>query len=117
MTEDINLKPQRQTFNNGFIIALVLFLEHKNDERMKTKDMDTRLYGAADHLFDMEIPALLHTKLRDRVLKLKSNVMKYRLEPHNNNNIIDDLFKEAEDILIEIDKYYFRVEANDITYR
>ena len=56
-------------FNNGFITAINLFLEHKDNyldagrkKMQEFKISDLRLYGATDHLYDMEIPKSLQKK-------------------------------------------------------
>ena len=103
-------------FNNGFITALALFAEHKNQRSI---GYDHRLYGASDHLFDIEIPKRLPNKLKTRVKKLKHMALKNRLNYMENpktTELSDRLFKEAEDILIAVDKQYF-VKKVKVHYR
>jgi len=58
-------------FNNGFITAIALFLEHKSDIKYAPKDKngklvisDLRLYVASDHLYEMEIPKSIIRKAK-----------------------------------------------------
>lgn len=105
---------QKIEFNNGFITAIALFLEHKNRESHmpKTEEgkliCDIRLYGAADHLFDLEIPNKLPNNLKKRISKWTAKCIHNRLENKNTTKLADSLFKEGEDILKQIDELIFK---------
>jgi len=98
-------------FNTGFITAIALFLEHKHFRIINTINCksDSRLYGAADHLMEMEIPEFLDEKLRQRIMDAKVRVMENRLEDDFDKifKISNDLFEEFENIMIEIDRLMF----------
>ena len=62
------MKNHKIEFNNGFVTAIALFLEHKLFTELLPKDKegklicDLRLYGATDHLYNIEIPKSLKAK-------------------------------------------------------
>jgi len=98
-------------FNTGFITAIALFLEHKHFRIINTINCksDSRLYGASDHLMEMEIPEFLDEKLRQRIMDAKVRVIENRLEDDFDKifKISNDLFEEFENIMIEIDRLMF----------
>lgn len=117
-------------FNNGFITAIALFLEHKNrkdDLSRNQKGMiisDLRLYGATDHLFDLEIPKFVKThmpadmeKVLVKIIKWKEECLNYRLSNLETMEVADRLFKEAEDILKMIDEKMFKTKKVVMHYR
>ena len=110
-------------FNNGFVTAIALFLEHKNFDSHLPKDKegkvicDLRLYGASDHLYDMEIPEVFDSKLRNRILEWKDKCFENRLEHFKDTKITDIIFKEAEDILACIDEEVFKTKKVIMKYR
>ena len=110
-------------FNNGFIIALALFVEHKNFTSHICRDKDgkvyndLRLYGATDHLYDLEIPKRFPVKLRKRIHRFKQKCFHFRMANFKDTKISDKIFKEAEDILVQIDKQIFKLEKIQIHYR
>lgn len=110
-------------FNSGFVTAISLFLEHKMFTDMLPKDKegkiicDLRLYTATDHLYDMEIPEVFDGKLRNRILDWKSKCFENRMEHFKDTKITDALFKEAEDILAQIDLQMFQTKKVIIKYR
>lgn len=118
------------TFNNGFITAITLFLEHKDNwqriiidkpdagEIMKKVLLsDLRLYGATDHLYDMEIPEILSIKLRSKIISWRSKCFHYRMEDFKDTIRTDKLFKEAENILVKIDEEIFKTKKVVMRYR
>lgn len=110
-------------FNNGFITALALFLEHKNADWHVPKDKegelitDLRLYGATDHLYDLEIPKKLPDKIKKRINSLMSKAFLHRLDRFEDNKYTDSLFKEAEQILKAIDEQLFKTKKVIMNYR
>ena len=110
-------------FNNGFITAIALFLEHKNftEQIIFNRDSkviyDLRLYGAVDHLYDMEIPKSISEKLRKKILNWRKKCFTYRLEHFDTTKVTDGLFKEAEDILAKIDFLLFKTKKVRMNYR
>uniref|UniRef100_A0A6M3LMS9 HEPN domain-containing protein n=2 Tax=viral metagenome TaxID=1070528 RepID=A0A6M3LMS9_9ZZZZ len=106
-------------FNNGFIIAITLFLEHKNQNLdLKEKGIsDLRLYGATDHLFDLEIPKTLPINLQKRIKKARDKAFHLRLANEKDYSIADKIFKEFEDILIKIDEQIFKTKKIKVNYR
>jgi len=114
------MKPE---FNNGFITALALFLEHKNIEShvVRNKDKiiigDYRLYGASDHLYNLEIPADLPHNIRLKIGRLVHNCLKHRLFNFKDSEFGDKMFKEAENILAKIDQEIFKTKKVIMRYR
>jgi len=109
-------------FNNGFITAIALFLEHKDNwQLIKNKEgkiiSDLRLYGATDHLYDMEIPKKLSEKLKRRILRWRAKCFHHRLENFKDRKISDELFKEAEQILKAIDEEIFKTKKVVMNFR
>lgn len=110
-------------FNNGFVTAIALFLEHKNFNEMLPKDKeskvicDLRLYGATDHLYDIEIPTTLSEKLKNKIIGWRDRCFHYRLEHFKDTKITDKLFTEAEDILKRIDEEVFKTKKVVMNYR
>jgi hypothetical protein len=114
-------------FNTGFITAIALFLEHKNFTSHMTKDKedkvitDLRLYGATDHLYDIEMTChvtnLMTDKLLKKITKWRAKCFHHRLDQFKDTKLTDDLFKEAEDILAQIDKEVFHTSEVVMNYR
>jgi hypothetical protein len=113
----------RIEFNNGFITAITLFLEHKNfiSHQLRDKEnkiiSDLRLYCATDHLYDLEIPKKLPKILRNRILRWRHSCFHHRMDSFKSNEIPDKLFKEAEQILKAIDEQIFKTKKVVIRYR
>jgi len=108
-------------FNNGFLTAIALFLEHKNFHLVNTLtcQSDSRLYGAADHLMEMHIPEFLEEKLKNRIVDARNKVMENRLGHLSFDDtfkITNEIFEEFENIMIEIDKKFF-VQKVVVKYR
>lgn len=104
-------------YNNGFITALVLFYGHYNQWKQESSyfSMDMRLYGASDHLFDIEIPKNLDKKLKKRVENFRHNVLSRRLENISKEEA-EKYFRECREILKEIDRKYFKIKRVVITH-
>lgn len=110
-------------FNNGFVTAIALFLEHKNFTSHLPRDKenklicDLRLYGASDHLFDLETPKSLPGKIKKRINSLRSKAFLHRLDHFEDSKYTDYLFKEAEHILKAIDEQVFKTKKFIMRYR
>lgn len=104
-------------FNNGFITAIALFLEHKNKDRELNKFNDLRLNGATDHLFDIEIPENLPENIKKRIEKASDKALSLRNEFSKDGKPADKIFKEFENILAQIDKEIFRTKKVVMRYR
>lgn len=110
-------------FNNGFITAIALFLEHKNFDEHIVRDKDgkvindLRLYGATDHLYDLEIPKNIGKKLRSRILKARRKCFENRLEHLKDRKLTDEIFEEFENILRTIDQKIFKTKKVVMYYR
>jgi len=110
------------SFNTGFVTAITLFLEHKDNWqliRMENNRVmsDLRLYGASDHLYDMEIPKMLSEKLYKRIVRWRSKCFHLRMAFLEERETTDKLFKEAEDILAKIDVEIFKTKKVIMRYR
>lgn len=106
---------KKPEFNNGFVTAIALFLEHKNES--KEGRLDLRLYVATDHLYEMEFPARLPPTLKKRIVNWRSNCFGHRLDSLPDKAIVDALFTEAEDILAKIDELIFKTKKVKMSYR
>lgn len=113
-------------FGQGLCYCLALFLCHSerdfivNDGFAKTKAEKECLeiinrtslwfYGAADHLFDLEIPENLPTSLKRRLKKFKGKVLCWRLPMGIQiESTKEDKYwaiQEAKDLIRLIDKHY-----------
>lgn len=97
-------------FGKGYAYCLGLFLAHA--ERMKaykgnsSMGPDMWFYGAADHLFELEIPAALTEKKRAAIEAWKSSCLNCRLslsgEPATWNDV-EKALQYAKDLLLEWD--------------
>ena len=123
------------SFNNGFITAITLFLEHKLFSSHIIRDVDgkvtndLRLYGATDHLYEIEIPESydggISNNTRKRIISWRNKCFKYRLGLYDNpemteeeyNKITDELFEEAENIIIKIDNEIFPIKKVQVVRR
>ena len=101
-------------FNSGFVSALAKFLAHHqgfSDIRQKKLiDHDLRIYGAADHLIDLEIPTNLSNDLRYDITRFVEGVMAVRLSFDLAWDVADSYFKRANELLQAIDKEVFNLE-------
>ncbi len=110
-------------FNNGFITALALFLEHKNFIEQIHKDKeenvisDLRLYAATDHLYDLEMPNVLSRDLMKRIARFRAECFNHRLDTFTSIETTDKLFTECEDILAEIDRKVFKTKKVIMIFR
>ena len=102
-------------FNNGFVTALALFYGHREQFREASKIVgyDMRIYGASDHLINIEYPLEIPENLKERIKAFVSWVFSLRLE----RPTVDEgnrIFDTCKDILKEIDEKIFglKVEVN-----
>lgn len=102
-------------FGKGFTYCIGLFLMHY--ERMKEykklysyEDVkESAIYGvwfngAADHLFDLEVPENISKEFKHRILKWKAICIQHRLAIPKEEDFLWSI-KEAKEILIEWDKH------------
>ena len=115
----------RSEFGQGLTYCLGLFLCHsERDYNMpkrlnatkKEKEVleiinrpDLWFYGAADHLYEMEIPETLSRRLKKRLAKFKDKVMGWRLVMDEKDKPTQEdktwSINEAKDLLRLIDKH------------
>ena len=101
-------------FNNGFVTALALFYGHRGGlQEQKRSGWRLLLYGAADHLFDIEYPKNLDGTLKRKIKRFVKNVLEKRLDPISHQESIQ-FFDQCYHLLMEIDEKYFglKVEVN-----
>lgn len=109
-------------FNNGFLTAICLFLEHKMDYSKVHRELnsDLRLYSAYDHLIDIEIPTDLPKRLTNRINRAIKKAYKYRnisyFEVENYPKKVDAIFLEFENIIKDIDRETYNLNVK-IKYR
>jgi len=101
------MKCEKHEFNTGFVSALAKFLAHQM-ERFPS-ECDHRIYGATDHLFDIEIPKNLPEDLRNDIIRFVNNAMRKRLLTLKAEEA-DELFDEADNLLQRIDREIFKLE-------
>jgi len=97
-------------FNTGFVTALALFYGHRHQIQGTPLIRDLRIYGAADHLFDMEIPEQLDEKLKKRIERWRSKVISLRLK-HLTWEEGNKLFDECLQILKALDRQYWSLKV------
>jgi hypothetical protein len=102
-------------FNTGFVTALALFYAHSMDRELMNgaKGIDTAslsLYGASDHLFDMEIPESLDENLKSRIEGFRDYVFSVRLERIPSKEVIS-IFEDCRKLIQEIDAKVFGLEV------
>ena len=115
----------KSEFGKGLCYCLALFLCHserdnimnasfaKTDEEKKCLEIINRasmwFYGAADHIFDLEIPDNLSTRLKRRLKIFKSKVLYWRLPMGNQVESTKEdqewAIQEAKDLIRLIDKF------------
>ena len=106
-------------FGKGLTYCLGLFLCHsERDYLITTKDIEKGIinkpymwfYGAADHMFELEIPTDLPKKLQLKLKKFKGKVMGWRLtlakEDHATKGDKKWAIQEAKDLLRAIDNFH-----------
>ena len=97
-------------FNTGFISALAMFYGHRmawGDEKVyQITKHDMRIYGASDHLYDIEYPKNLSAGLKQKIQEFVSDVFKVRLENISREDA-ENLFNRCRDLIIAIDEEYF----------
>jgi len=105
MSEDVE-------FNNGFVTALALFYGHREQFQREQELLkhDLRIYGASDHLFDIEYPANLDKNLRNKIEKFVSDVFDVRLKSISVSDA-NELFDRCYGLLMEIDKMCFDLDV------
>ena len=100
-------------FNNGFVTALALFYGHREQFQRASNIVghDLRVYGASDHLFDIEYPKALDETLERKIRRFVDDVLKVRLKPDSTNDETDKLFERCKDLLKEIDEKCFGLKV------
>jgi hypothetical protein len=102
--------------NNGFVLALTLFRVHGTTmlEMRATSLPDLRVSMGSTHLTEMEIPTNLSKELKSKVTDFKDKILNHVKNPPVVDWTIGDyLFKECDDILIEIDKEIFNLKDTE----
>jgi len=89
-------------FNNGFVTALCLFYAHREN--------DFGIYGAADHLYDIEYPENLDSYLRRKIQRFVDNVFEVRLKRISSEKA-EKLFERCLELIMEIDKKHFNLDV------
>lgn len=102
-------------FNNGFFTALFLFYAHKNQASPPDMNMDIRIYGASDHLLDMDIPGELPDKLKERVEEFREQVLENRLSLKLKRKRGESFFNACRMIILDLgEKYNMEGKFEDI---
>lgn len=109
----------KSKFGKGLTYCLGMFLAHTQDHRLEEEGVDQVrqglavelwFYGAADHLFEMELPIDLPRLLRKRLQIFRDKVLQWRLPGTNQSSPTEAdkqwAINEAVDLLRLIDKHY-----------
>jgi len=105
------MKEETSEFGKGLTYCIGLFLAHSERKQMSyglSKKNDYRMWfnGAADHLYEMQIPDNLSPKLFSRLEKFQDFCIAYRLNPACTKDDFEWAINEAKLLLLEIDKSY-----------
>ena len=98
--------------NNGFVLALALFRVHAITlSEMRGFNLpDLRIAIAFSHLIEMNIPSNISKDLNKKIIDFKNKIIDCSKNPPLTDwNIGDNLFKECDEILIQIDKEIFKI--------
>jgi hypothetical protein len=101
--------------NNGFILALALFRVHATTlmEMRAVGLPDLRINMGSVHLIEMEIP-IMSKPLETKVIDFKNKVLNHiKNPPLVDWTIGDNLFKDCDDLFIEIDKQVFSLDKTE----
>jgi len=93
------------SYNNGFITALALFYAHRQEPFLQFF-RDDRLYGASDHLLEMDVPETLSSELKARIEGFRREVLSKRVAELGQAEV-EKLFEECLNILKALDKEVF----------
>jgi hypothetical protein len=93
------------SYNNGFITALALFYAHRQQPFLQLF-RDDRLYGASDHLLEMDVPKTLSSELKARIKEFRQKVLAKRVAELGQDEV-EKLFEECLNILMALDKEVF----------
>jgi len=102
------MKCDEHEFNTGFVTALGKFLAHR-EKKVGFPGNDLRIYGASDHLFDIEIPEMTPKKLKAEIQKFVRDVFEVRLARISREEA-EKLFRRADELLQEIDRQMFKLK-------
>lgn len=95
-------------FGKGLTYCIGLFLAHESKDKasiIKIFDGDFHIWfnGAADHLFEMQIPEKFPENLKTKLESFQNQCLHWRCSPASEENF-KWAIREAKDLLIEIDK-------------
>ena len=108
---------EESEFGRGYAYCLGMFLAHewriheyaKMNERYPSTDMPSMWFnGAADHLFELEIPTALPEEKRAEIKEWQHKCLAFRLRMNGEKCTIDDCFlatQKAKDLLREWDNF------------
>ena len=100
-------------FGRGLNYCLGLFLAHaerKDHEYSGVVDYSMWFNGAADHLYEMEIPDFLPSKLQTRLGVFQTKCLHWRLDDSCTKECKVWAIEESKRLLLEIDKE-FKIET------
>jgi len=69
-------------FGKGFTYCIGLFLMHAEREIPKTIPDDLWFNGAADHVYDLEIPDNLTEEFKDKIINWQRSCLSWRMKPY-----------------------------------
>src|SRR3990167_1563569 len=100
------MEQETSEFGKGFIYNLMLFTKHFQNRHDYNDQHDKQwLYGAADHLFEMDVPERFKgTEIEKLATKLRTKVLERRLELNSPKEEMLDLFEDIENPCLLIDK-------------
>ena len=93
-------------FNNGFVTALGLFHGHSMDGMLKTSP-ELVLYGASDHLYDIEYPSNISDELKEKIGSFVDYVFTFRMRHDTTREEVFEVFEACRKLLVKIDEELF----------
>lgn len=101
-------------FGKGLTYCLGLFLCHsergyERREKDQVRDVELWFYGAADHLFELEVPEALPEPLRSRLNRFRDVCLHWRLPMDSSKPTAKDkewAIDEAKELLRLVDEHF-----------
>jgi hypothetical protein len=92
---------EESEFGKGLCYCLGLFLAH-HERKVFDNDFSMWFNGAADHLFELEIPEKYPTEIKTRLTFFQDQCLGWRLRPCSAENKVWAI-NEAKALLLQID--------------
>jgi hypothetical protein len=117
---DAVTEQEESDFGKGFVYCIGLFLGHADAYHKERKCLKMDLMrdevakvwisGASDHLIELQVPENLPPDIKKKVGEFTEKVFELRSCGCKHKDVLWTI-KEAQDILIEVDKYSFELNT------